>query len=672
MQNITNTKHKRLIVVLVLTFFSSLLFIASGQEDQTKVRDPDPILISPDPHKSDGGGGIPLANFNLTITSEDKSPFRDDNVNLVITFKNNEKNKKLKINYIDLELDHVYNTSTKEKRIQIPKFEIEKNGSLSRVYSVYIPKNTKLYQKNFIKEREIDKTIHIKNHKINRDYINYMDEVIIQNNLPTINSALVTFNLPNIIRLNNSDNTTLYLIGNSLKNIEASFVISGWDAEDEGNIYYRASLCTNNSSENISDFSPAGNFSESIKEIKIGEKYSLDIFVKDQNNDTNITKALICNNGKYYNYFYIPDANYYQDIAIIIAVIITILITIGIYFRLHKCTKPILTTNRAVFAISIIWLIYIILLKVSPQKFGFYEPIFFNTIPFFELVIYLSIFIILNYFIELCFSLDDEKDLISIALWLNYLLTALILLIFIFIFSKIDVNFDVLSPYYITIAGILGTVFALIVTLSSQFPKNIFTFPSACANTNQCAQCADPKCDFFSYPKKVQYFVVFYGITLGISIMGMVIGSDIKFDTLIMEPMSGDLMNLLSLSLFEITFLLIPPTIISLYMLMHVISFRGKITIKSRPCGAEIYLSKRFDENPPEEEQPFPIKLLTPCTLMLMNGRYKLKLKYNDCEMSDIIVVRNGEENTYLFELINIDNEYGLSEITEGSKKLKC
>jgi hypothetical protein len=162
----------------------------------------------------------------------------------------------------------------------------------------------------------------------------------------------------------------------------------------------------------------------------------------------------------------------------------------------------------------------------------------------------------------------------------------------------------------------------------------------------------------FSYPNQIlQSFVALYGSTLGISILGLVAGTQVRFNTFIMDPFhENPIFNLLPLAIFEITFLLIPPTIISLYYLLQVISLRGKITITSKPSHAKVFLNKiNHHENRKDEpdRKPVDLNLSTPCTLMLRDGEYRITLINGDYKIDTKMTVGVGEEKEFFFALLN-------------------
>lgn len=249
-----------------------------------------------------------------------------------------------------------------------------------------------------------------------------------------------------------------------------------------------------------------------------------------------------------------------------------------------------------------------------------------------------------------------------------------------------------LSIYYSTTAGVYGTVFALIVTLSGQIPKNIFSIPAHFDPTpgHEKARCPPgarlPPGEHLLYLKKLKYFVALYGTSLGLSLLGLILGTNIRFDTLITGSLQENAILLIPVALFETTFLLIPPTIISMYHLMQVASFRGRVTIKSEPQGAKVclsrchhpqessstgcfeqflaklkqYLAKFFPILKPEPAQGkkdmYDLGLTTPCTLMLTKGNYRICLSCKDLRLDEpaTITSEDGIEKEYTFNLTTI------------------
>jgi hypothetical protein len=121
---------------------------------------------------------------------------------------------------------------------------------------------------------------------------------------------------------------------------------------------------------------------------------------------------------------------------------------------------------------------------------------------------------------------------------------------------------------------------------------------------------------------------------------------------------------------------------------MKVISFRGKITIESKPSGAMVYLSKKREKRnslvywlwmkttenavkaipnrffPRDQELacliegPHCLNLFTPCTLMLMKGTYNLELHYERLQTRpETIQIRDAVESERTIDLNDITDK---------------
>ena len=627
------------------------------------------ILAAPDdsnglqPFKSQdiggSGNGKPIAKYELNVTVEPDRPYRNTNVTLNITFRNNEPLNALDIQQLKFDIFpkfDILSDYTRDKsdqiyrdKIEIPEFKVLKQKSRTFLYIIHIPISIEAKKTKIIDPSTVD--IQIRNHWINSSNHHLYDQLDIQNNYPKVISAKVDLSkqfLP-------LDDETLFFYGNSSDPFEALFNISAWDIEDGNDLQFAGFIRKQNGSEygnrsSENEFSHCGTFRQIMKNNELGERYSLWVKVKDNDNSTNISEANINLNGKSYKNIFFPDMSFYEGFVILLIFLFAIIVTYFIYRRRNSCGNPVITTQIAVILIFIPWILYLCTLNLGPRRINFINQyIFFNTLPIFELIVFITIFLIISKFIATCFSLDDEGNLQWKALFENCVFTMLILLIFIFVFPKIPSLSSNLPNYYLAMATILGTIFALIVTLSGQFPKNVFMRPF-CSTKSETGS--------FSYPNQIlQSFVALYGSTLGISILGLVAGTQVRFNTFIMDPFhENPIFNLLPLAIFEITFLLIPPTIISLYYLLQVISLRGKITITSKPSHAKVFLNKiNHHENRKDEpdRKPVDLNLSTPCTLMLRDGEYRITLINGDYKIDTKITVGVGEEKEFFFALLN-------------------
>jgi hypothetical protein len=561
-----------------------------------------------------GSNILHLAKFDLTVTLEPNNPLRGNNVTLDITFKNKDAVKKsLVVQYIKIDLLPIFNVTriysndkddkSYQNKIRIPQFFANRNKNVSFKYDIYIPKNTQLDINSLIDHNVFNKTdlfniITIKKCRLDRKSIHLKDDLFIQNNPPIIETANVYIKANQLAPMNEE---TLLVAQNLSDPLNIAFNISAMDIEDGRGLKYGYFLSRNTDSgrkneTTMTELSPYGNFSQELS-IQPGEIYSPWVEIRDSNNITLKKPVVINYRGDTYNSILVPGVTLLNYSALILTLFVTIIITIIIFLRIGSCRQRLLTPTKILISFIIIWSIYYILTwEISITRISILNSyIFFNTIQPFELAVYISEFIIITYFIEACFFLEDLIDFHEKALLINYVSTLLILLLFMFIIPDFAGTLS-LSDYYVTMSTLMGTIFALVVTLSTQFPKNIFTSPivkciKAGVAINPVNDSTDDE-EIFSYPKKLRYFVKLYGAALVVSLLGLVIGTNIEFGTKILNASQLDLYNLLSVAIFETTFLLIPPTVISLYHLMEVISFRGKITIKSDPSGATVFLNK--------------------------------------------------------------------------------
>ncbi len=67
-----------------------------------------------------------------------------------------------------------------------------------------------------------------------------------------------------------------------------------------------------------------------------------------------------------------------------------------------------------------------------------------------------------------------------------------------------------------------------------------------------------------------------------------------------------------------------------------------------------------YQKSIPPDSELHCLRLRTPCTLMLMDGRYKIRLSVNNYETYECMEIRDAMETEYTFDLIYSDQEYGL------------
>jgi hypothetical protein len=593
--------------------------------------------------------GISYANYNLTITVEPRKTLRDTNVTLNLIFKNNEDNE-LTVEYIKFDLSPKFkvlmsfsgNKPDKnffdrvDNKICIHRFNILKNETKLFSYRIYVPKSIRVNKIGMITNLDIS----IERHRISNTNEHNFSDIDIQNNLPTINFANIQFP-PDQIKP--YDNNTLLFIGNASNLIDLKTDISANDIEDGNELNSSGIVRDQDGTDILEKHLASLNILElNLKDLKPSKLYSLWIKVKDKNNNISESIANITYDGKFYNNIMIPDEHFIENTALTLSFYISAIFVIIIYIlfrydRFQKCRRSLLSLSSGliilIYAVLII-LIYAVLFNLGPI-FYFNNWLYLNSIPILDLVIYIIILTMTLYFTEACFPSENE-DISRFSLPIVALIMFGILAFFMYIIPSIpNLSFSI-SAYYSTMAIVFGTIFSLIVLLSGQFPRNIITFDNRSPHEG------------FSYHKKIRYFVAMYGTALGLSLFGLVGGTNLKLNILITGSFEEIIINIIPVVLFESTLLLIAPSIISLYNLLKVISFRGKIIIKSEPPGARI--SSLIKEG--SEVKLDNLDLFTPCTLILQSGKYELKLEHKDHRIFPLIdiSITDGQEKEYFVD----------------------
>jgi len=676
----------------------------------------------------------PLRNTYITLNISFKN---NDTDSLKVGYIKCSLDPRFRAKQIKVDNSKEININTGENIIKIiPDGNVKMNEFKNYSCSVFVPLNIKANE-NYSIISKIEIVIH--GYDASKNINTSESSIYVQNNPPNINSAeahLISNQLKEI-------NGNLFFLGNASDQIKLELNISANDKESE-ELSFGCHMIGNFESENFvnhltNEINCPNNFNLSLKNIKYNSRYSLLALARDTDRNISDRKIDLIFNGRVYQEIWTPDIPKSQLIALLISLILTFFITIIILNRFGSYEMGrIFSLKKLAISLTGIWALYFLVFPMEPRelpesgylfnlaaylslfiiisyfvaaflrmfmppkgKFFTVEKLaasllliwvsyllipgsgymFFNSQIFLELVVYLSVFLVISYFIEICFSLDDANIPI-ISLFSNSLIMIIILIGFMWLFPKNPAATHDLSIYYGTMAGFYGTVFALIVTLSGQFPKNIFTIPAHLASFSgkKCPPGAPlPSGETLLYLKKLKYFVVLYGISLGLSLLGLILGAEMRYDTLITGPLQETAILLMPVVLFETTFLLIPPTIISMYHLMQVASFRGKVTIISDPQGADVCLSKcrlpqkstsigyldsllakSFPILRPESNQGkkdmYYLGLTTPCTLMLTNGEYRICLRTKDHRLDKPAKIRSidGIETEYKFDLIRI------------------
>lgn len=202
----------------------------------------------------------------------------------------------------------------------------------------------------------------------------------------------------------------------------------------------------------------------------------------------------------------------------------------------------------------IIWIlfflyIYLILLSIKSTPFsilGF--PIFFRYLYFWEIIVYLAVFSGVLYMNNCCFS--KPSGYISLRLWyLNSISMAVALLSLGLLVPQIDYannsNYEHLRFYYTAMTQVFATIIAVVVAFSPTLHKVPIE------------------------KEIIEIFVKLYAIIVLFSFLGLSSLTSMNFIPIIDDLSNiNNFYNFISISVFEITLLLIPPAIISLIELL--------------------------------------------------------------------------------------------------------
>jgi hypothetical protein len=228
------------------------------------------------------------------------------------------------------------------------------------------------------------------------------------------------------------------------------------------------------------------------------------------------------------------------------------------------CNEPIYGFSQIILAT----LIYIALLQLNYISIdGIY--IYFTSLALYELYVYVLVFIIYTRFIEWVFSGENIcNDIIAqdyglgqkkndydagtkSSLWIiNLVIMSVFFWIFYGIISGTPTSLEsgVLSRFYPVLLQVSGTLLGIIVGF---FAVHISS--------------ASYKDTYLS--KKLSYFSILYISLMILSILCLTMGTNISFAPLLTFNLHN-IPNIIYIALFESTLLLIPPALISLYLLL--------------------------------------------------------------------------------------------------------
>ena len=408
----------------------------------------------------------------------------------------------------------------------------------------------------------------------------------IDNNLPRISNASVYITSPNIC-------TEKELIcWDTNRPLTAVFQASATDVEDLDNLTYNWNVEYSDSGKvYISDIIPSRsrylNYS-----LNLDPRRNYFFKVKSIDSEKGISNESQVNitgsNGIGYKSILIPNWEFYLYNTVILFFVVMIMLISFIklnskYIITNKLFKnlsqktPLLRSalslfcNEPIYGFSqfiLVTLIYIAFLQLNYISiYGTF--IYFTSLALYELYVYVLVFIIYTRFIEWIFrgenicdntfaqdyglerKKNDHDAGTESFLWITNLV---IMSVFFWIFYGIisgtptSLENDVLSRFYPVLLQVSGTLLGIIVgfvavRISSASNKDTYL------------------------SKKLSYFSILYICLMILSILCLSMGTAISFAPLLTFNLHN-IPNLISIALFESTLLLIPPALISLYLLL--------------------------------------------------------------------------------------------------------
>jgi len=444
--------------------------------------------------------------------------------------------------------------------------------------------------------------------------------------------------------------------------IEVIFNVSAYDKEND-KLIYNWKLKTSNETYTILRTSDMR--APYILNIPPGKYFSFYVSAEDVMGDSSQeARAVVSAGGSQYTNIYVASG-----MPIVIYVIVILLLFFIQIIRTNLSEVKYLNKIRSIlgelhyakeFAVLLILLsvtfVYIFLILYSYRHIEY--VFYFRSLNLFEIYIYLLVFITIVYFTESCFGPHDQSDsqkltTITSKLWIiNSIFMLIILISLDSILVKIDPNHiqNWMISVYSEIGEIFATILAIVAALYTTIPKNILVGLKSMFVMNPEKSISKlPKFDFHRYSinKILNFFIILYSAIVALSIWGFSAGPAVEF-SLILNFNWNNIFNLISIAVFYITLLLVPPAISCLYELLRSTLHTGNIIIKSFPEEANVILDG-YDTN-----------LITPIILVLPSGTHSILLRkngYEDCTKLKQIEVQPGTEIQYscrLYEKIEL------------------
>jgi len=414
------------------------------------------------------------------------------------------------------------------------------------------------------------------------------------------------------------------------------------DIEDRDLLYTLEIEKSNIRISNYTDENPYKN-SINLGELKADNYYSFKFSVNDSESSETIWPNKVDINYKNFrvNRIYIPEwkntwiefREYIIELALIFILIIVVfsfLIPKIFNFREYKI-KNIYTIDiiYCAFLGSLISSYYLLYSYDS----GYKITIFFKSLPFYILIIYIICFGSFVYLTERFFEILEEENQPKLLIT-NGIIMAILLWSIVFVIPRIDpISVEEhLRSYYATMSEIFATILAIVAAFFSGMPKNILNL-SKSHRTDR----------LYPYPIMLHRFVIVYGSILALSFWGLSAGTYINFNPFV----NLDPYNMMSIFIFFLTLTLIPPAITCLYELFRLIIFTSNIIIKSIPSGAQIIII----ENDKEE---IKTQLNTPNMIILKRSEnIKISLAKDGYKKSKPFcpIILDGTQHEYLIKL---------------------
>ena len=334
--------------------------------------------------------------------------------------------------------------------------------------------------------------------------------------------------------------------------------VSANDVEDNNKLQYIWTLEYENDSG--AEFITNSSNSREKWRLKSGENYTFKVKAKDLEgsySETIVANIFGKDNTTNYEYISVPSWKFYSSnlftILILSILVLLILFIIKFKFKIDDLKNLVnYLTNfchnslgKALISIVVITLIFILLFHYKIKFWHIYSI----SLAFYELYIFIILFIIFGYLAEDIFFKNEKSS--SKYIWLtNNIIMIFILVSFYGVSSGITQNIDEhLSNYYTNITQVSGTLLGL-----------ILGFYLAKFDHTECKRSE-------SYLKTLEYLVLLYGTIIGLSLWGLSSGATIYFTPLI-EFNLANMANIFSIWVFESTLLLVPLAITSLYRLI--------------------------------------------------------------------------------------------------------